>query len=65
MEKLYITRIENGLRGLRMGTKTIENCGVGKYLNKLKLLNDGMHEELLGKYKKQIKNLKTEKNEIT
>lgn len=61
MEQLYIKRIENGLRGLRLGTKTQENCQCGKYLNKLKPLNQGMYDELLEKYQKQLKKLESNK----
>lgn len=55
MERLYINKIENGLRGLRLGTKTPQTCQCGKYLNKLKSLNAGMYEELLLKYEKHVK----------
>ncbi len=58
MERLYIKKIENGLRGLRLGTKTPENCQCGKYLNKLKPLNEGMWEDLMESYKEHLKKYK-------
>jgi hypothetical protein len=54
-EEIYISRIQGGIRGIRMGTKTPETAQVGKWLNKLKPLNDGMHDELFEKYQRCIK----------
>jgi len=51
MEELYIRNIENGIRGIRLGTKTPADANVGSPLNKLKSLNPGMHEDLMTKYK--------------
>ena len=50
MEELLIKNIENGIRGIRLGTKTAANANVGVNLNKLKLINEGMYQELLRKY---------------
>ena len=55
MEKICINKIENGLRGLRLGTKTPETCQCGKWLNKLKLINDGLWEDYMVKYQKHLK----------
>lgn len=51
MEDIYIKKVENGIRAIKMGTKTPAEAGVGAPLNKLKELNIGMYEELLEKYK--------------
>lgn len=60
-EELYIKHIENGIRGIRMGTKTPEDARVGVYLNKLKPLNPFMYDDLLEKYSKCLKNHKEKK----
>jgi hypothetical protein len=36
MEEFYIKKIENGFRGIRLGTKTIESANVQTNLDKLK-----------------------------
>lgn len=61
-EEIYIKNIENGIRALKLRTKTPQETQVGIFLNKLKGLNIGMYEELLEKYKKALdeyKNVKT------
>lgn len=50
-EDLYIKNIENGIRAIRMGTKEPKDVNVGLNLAKLKPLNEGMHDDLLKKYK--------------
>ena len=55
METLCINNIENGLRGLRLGTKTQETCGVGKWLNKLRVVNEALWEDYMDKYQAQLK----------
>ncbi len=54
-EEIYIKKIENGIRGIKMGTKTPEEVQVGHYLAKLKPLNPMMYEDLLEKYAKVAK----------
>jgi hypothetical protein len=51
-EDLYINLIKNGIRAIRLGSKTPIEAKVGISLNKLKTLNVGMYEELLNDYKK-------------
>lgn len=53
-EDLYIKNIENGIRAIRLGTKEPKDVNVGINLTKLKPLNEGMHDELLKKYKNVI-----------
>lgn len=54
-EEIYISRIQGGIRGIRMGTKTPETAEVGKWLNKLKPLNIGMYADLFEKYQRCLK----------
>ena len=56
MEKLLIKKVENGIRGVRLGTKTSEEANVMYYLNKLKEVNDGLYADYLEKYLRVQKN---------
>lgn len=49
-EDICISKINGGIRGIKNGTKTPEEANVGYFLNKLQPLNEGMYQELLGKY---------------
>jgi len=53
-EDLYIKNIKNGIRGIRLGTRTPQEANVGSQFTKLKPLNEGMYEELMGEYKKVV-----------
>lgn len=53
-EDLYIKKIEGGIRGIRMGTKTPQEANIGIHLNKLKLVNEGMYDDFMEKYKKAV-----------
>lgn len=55
-EELYISKIENGIRGIRMGTKNPYKLKLLVWFNKLEPLNDGLHKDLLEKYKSVLKN---------
>ena len=57
-EELYIIRIENGIRAIRMGTKNPKEANVGLHLNKLKLVNLGLYEDFLQKYSNVVKDYK-------
>ena len=57
-EELYIKHIENGIRSIENGTKTIKEANVGMSLNKLKEVNIGLYEDYLKKYKKVLENRK-------
>ena len=52
-EDLYIKLVKNGIRAIKLGTKTPAEAKVGLSLNKLKTLNIGMYEELLLEYKEE------------
>lgn len=64
MEKLYIKKIENALRGLRLGTKTPQTCEFHKWNSKLREINDGLADDFENDYEKNIKiyNRKYNKN---
>lgn len=50
-EDMCIRKIEAGIRGIKNGTKSPKDAEVGKWLAKLKPLNEGMYDDLLAKYK--------------
>ena len=52
MEQLIIKKIEGGMRGIRMGTKTIEQAKVMYYLEKLLQVNDGLYQDYFEMYMK-------------
>jgi len=54
-EETYIKNIINGIRALRLRTKTPSEVNVGSNLNRLKMVNEGMYEEYLEKYTKALK----------
>ena len=54
-EETYIKNIENGIRGLRLRSKTPSKVNVGSNLNRLKILNEGLYDEYLTKYTKALK----------
>ena len=58
MEEIYINNINNGIRAIKLGMKTPETANVGINLNKLKPLNEGMYQDLLAKYVKQVNEYK-------
>lgn len=61
IEALVVKKIENGIRGIKLGTKKPEDLNVYSSLNKLKSLNVGLYEELTTKYEniRAIYNKKT------
>lgn len=62
LEELLIRKIESGTRGIKLGTKTPETAEVGKSLNKLKTLNEGMYIDLLNNYKAVLLTYNDKKN---
>jgi hypothetical protein len=58
IEDLYIKKIEGGIRSVTNGSKTPKDSEVAVYLNKLKPINEGMYEDLLGKYKTAVEKYK-------
>lgn len=57
MEKLIIKKLDGGLRGLRNGTKTIEEARIMYFLGRLAEVNDGLYQDYLIAYAKIQKNL--------
>ena len=57
MEEMYIKTLENCIRGIKLGLKKPVDVAVtvSQTHIKLKVLNDGMAEELIGKYKEAVK----------
>lgn len=49
-EDLFIRNIENGIRGLKLGTKTLETCNVAENLNRLRGVNAGLYTDYLNQY---------------
>jgi hypothetical protein len=52
MEKLIIKKLDGGLRGLRNGTKTIEEARIMYFLERLAEVNDGLYQDYLIAYAK-------------
>jgi hypothetical protein len=63
-EEIYISRVESGIRSIKLGTKTPNEAQVGLWLNKLKPLNDGMFFDLFEKYSKQLKEYEKNKHKM-
>ena len=61
-EELYIKNIKNAIRGIKFGTKKPEDTNVGFNLNKLKVANLGMYDELLAEYKKILEEYNKKNN---
>jgi hypothetical protein len=61
LEEIYVKHIECGIRAIKLGTKKPEDANVGKFLNKLRDVNDGLYDDLLERYRNVIENYK--KNE--
>lgn len=53
-ERIYITKLENGLRGLRLGTKTPDQIDFKKWHDKLKKVNPALAEDYYEKYSNNI-----------
>jgi hypothetical protein len=50
MEKLIIKKLDGGLRGLRNGTKTIEQARIMYFLDKLQEVNEGLYQDYYTAY---------------
>ena len=55
---MTIKKIEAGIRAIRLGTKSPKEAQIGGALNKLKEVNEGMHEDLIKAYKNVIEDYK-------
>jgi len=58
MEKIYIQKIESGIRGIKLGTKKPEDVDILSLLEKLRPLNEARYEELMVKFLRQMKEYK-------
>jgi hypothetical protein len=63
-EEIYVSKVEAGIRGIRLGSKTPNEAQVGLWLNKLKTVNDGLYDDLFQKYKNVLKDYEKRKNII-
>lgn len=62
-EDLLIKKIEGAIRGIRLGTKEPKDVAseVSHAFARLKTLNEGMHNELMEKYKNVTEDYKNRK----
>jgi hypothetical protein len=58
IEQTYVKLIECGIRAIKLKTKTPHEAKVGKYLNKLRVVNDGLYDDLMDKYQNVVKKYK-------
>jgi hypothetical protein len=58
IEETYVKHIESGIRAIKLGTKRPDEANVGKYLNKLRNINDGLCDDLMERYQNVINNYK-------
>lgn len=54
MEDILIKNVQNGMRAIRLGTKTIAEANVGLSLNKLKEINEGLYLDYMKQYKELL-----------
>ena len=52
MEELILKKIRGGIRGIKMGTKTIDEARVMYFLEKLAKVNDGLYQDYMMEYNK-------------
>lgn len=50
MEEILIKQIENGIRAIRIGSKTPKDVQINVQIERLKKMNEGMALELNAKY---------------
>jgi hypothetical protein len=55
-EELYIEKIENGIRAIKMRTKSPEQVDIASQFRRLKPVNPYLYEDLLNKYHQVISN---------
>lgn len=61
LEELYIEKIENGTRGIKLRTKTPQQVDLEPTFKKLKAVNIGMHDELRQKYDNIVKDFENKR----
>jgi hypothetical protein len=57
-EEMYVRNIENDIRALKLKTKKPSELTIGANINKLKMVNIGLYEDLFAKYKIALENHK-------
>ena len=50
IEELYVKKIECGIRGIKLGTKTPEDVQLQASFYKLQQINDGLCDDLYARY---------------
>lgn len=60
IEETYVKHIECGIRAIKLRTKKPDEANVGKFLNKLREVNEGLYDDLLERYKNIVENYKKE-----
>lgn len=58
MRELLKKKIEGKIRGVKLGTVEPSETGLGGLFNKLKPIDEPLHDELMDKYKEVLKNRK-------
>ena len=58
IEETYVKHIESGIRAIKLGTNRPDEANVGKYLNKLRNINDGLCDDLMERYQNVVNNYK-------
>lgn len=53
-EEICILNIEKGIRLIRSGKKSPKEAGLGVIFKRLKELNEGMYDDLIGQYKAAV-----------
>jgi hypothetical protein len=64
MEELILKKINCGIRGIKLGTKTPEEARVGYWLNRLKEIDSVWYEECFSNYIKINKMYNEKKNSM-
>ena len=60
-EEHYVKYIECGIRAIKLGTKRPDEANVGKFLNKLREVNEGLYDDLMERYQNIVENYKKNK----
>ena len=55
IEELCIRKIESGIRALKFKSKKPSELNLSKYFEKLKKINEGMHDDLFERYRGELK----------
>lgn len=60
-EETYVKHIECGIRAIKLGTKRPDEANVGKFLNKLREVNEGLYDDLMERYQNILDDYKKNK----